>query len=162
MMLITGCLFYYSALIFIQILIWNINKPKNEIKCLFIYLILFPLFSFFLLMQIGHHLSITESIFYFFFTYSFNGFYFIIFYGIQDNSPSLLLINLIYKKKINDIKVIYKIFNNYPLIETRVTQLIKDEIVIKKDTKLQLTNRGYKIQKISQFFKKILKIEETI
>ena len=162
-MIILAAFLYCSITISIQIIIWNIHKPNNELKIILLYLIIFPIFLF---LNINLHLYNTklilqDIILYFLFAYSFNALYFITFFGIKYNSPSLLLVYLIHIDKNNNINHLKNNFIKTPFIEKRLSQLLKDGIVIKSGNQFLLTSRGEKIYRVTSFLKKIFNIQST-
>jgi len=166
-MIILAAFFYCFLTIGIQIVIWNLKKPTNEINFLFLYLLLIPIFLslplilFQLINDKNLTLVLSDILLYFFFSYSFNAFYLITFTGIQENSPSLLLIHLIHINKKNNINDIKKDFKRIRLIEPRVIQLIRDGVVIERDNQLSLSTKGQRIYVLNVFFRKIFNVNIT-
>lgn len=161
-MYILICIVYLISVLTIQYIIWRYFLPRKEIFFLLIYLFSFPFF-FLLILNFSVDISIYEKLLMWIFMECFGAFYFITFFGIQEESPSLSLISIIHNEKIRNINEIEEKFKKIKFIENRLLQLESDNLVTKTNKQMySITSKGRFLVILSNKIRKILNISKTV
>ncbi len=148
--------YFYSLFLFflIDILIYRIKKINFFIDCIIISFPLFVIIQYFLLGYLEVDLNTKILLFsnYIFFLI----FYYFVFIGIKKISPTLLIIYFLNKKY--SYKKIKKFFLKKKFYYSRLNENIKDNLILKKNNKIFLTNKGKILISIINKFNSLLKL----
>ena len=148
--------YFYSLFLFflIDILMYRIKKINFFIDCIIISFPLFVIIQYFLLGYLEVDLNTKILLFsnYIFFLI----FYYFVFIGIKKISPTLLIIYFLNKKY--SYKKIKKFFLKKKFYYSRLNENIKDNLILKKNNKIFLTNKGKILISIINKFNSLLKL----
>tara|TARA_A100001035_G_scaffold224240_1_gene184864 strand:- start:89 stop:544 length:456 start_codon:yes stop_codon:yes gene_type:complete len=148
--------YFYSLFLFflIDILMYRIKKINFFIDCIIISFPLFVIIQYFLLgyLEVDLNTKILLLSNYIFFLI----FYYFVFIGIKKISPTLLIIYFLNKKY--SYKKIKKFFLKKKFYYSRLNENIEDNLILKKNNKIFLTNKGKILISIINKFNSLLKL----
>ena len=148
----------------IQVIIWRIKVPERQTKCIIFInisvLMIFILFVYFFQLQnffISNIYIFNFIIFHLITLMS----YLITFSAIEADSPSLLILYLIYLKKTDGLLLeeLYKILNDQVLIHTRINDLYAGNMAYKSNDRISLTSKGKFMAFMFYQYRKLLKLQ---
>jgi predicted transcriptional regulator len=157
--LVTGALL-------LHLLVWRIRLPKYQAKSLvycFAVIFCIGLFanyflhdgsSIFYLQSLDQYLAVT--LFYF----ATMAAYIITYSAVEVDSPSLLVLLILQNEKVVTLKSIGEDLNDDVLLRPRVDDLVRDGLLMQKDNRYHLTEKGRGLGQLFVFFRSCLRAEK--
>ncbi len=159
--LIESLLLFISFVI--QVIVWRIKVPKRQSKWI-IFININILIVFLLIIAYQFQTFFVSSIYIFnFIIFHLIALmsYLITFSAIEADSPSLLILYLIYLQKTDGLlrDDLYHLLNDQVLIHTRINDLLVGKMAFKSDDRIYLSGKGKVMAFMFHQYRRLLKLQ---